>query len=336
MTFIDDHTVLLSWNQQAAAQRRRPALDRRRAHVLADHVDRRAEPRVPRADALHPRRTNTVYMPWTKGEQVNLAVSRDGGTTWTDCKVASGDTVKGGRPGFAVADHDSAGNVYVVWSDSSELPHVAERRSPPTSSRRATSRPPTSPRPPTASRRSTPASRRRCRSTATPCARPCSRGSPQAARPAASPSRSTATTTDGDPNSGDFKAAWNVYVNQSLNALDADAHVQPGAGDDASVPLRLDLPERPRLRPRRPGGRPHARRLLRDRLQPEHDGRLSVVFDRDNKKPDDDLGHIATPMVVSPDRRSVERRRHRRGRGPRRSCVARRPIRPATRCRATR
>jgi hypothetical protein len=28
-------------------------------------------------------------------------------------------------------------------------------------------------------------------------------------------------------------------------------------------------------------------------------GRLSVVYDRDNKKPDDDLGHIATPMVVS-------------------------------------
>jgi len=29
------------------------------------------------------------------------------------------------------------------------------------------------------------------------------------------------TTSDGDPNSGDFKGAWNVYVNQSLNALDA-------------------------------------------------------------------------------------------------------------------
>ena len=29
------------------------------------------------------------------------------------------------------------------------------------------------------------------------------------------------------------------------------------------------------------------------------DGRLSVVFDRDNKKPDESLGHIATPMVVS-------------------------------------
>jgi hypothetical protein len=28
-------------------------------------------------------------------------------------------------------------------------------------------------------------------------------------------------TADGDPNSGDFKAAWNVYVNQSVNALDA-------------------------------------------------------------------------------------------------------------------
>ena len=29
------------------------------------------------------------------------------------------------------------------------------------------------------------------------------------------------TTSDGDPNTGEFKGAWNVYVNQSLNALDA-------------------------------------------------------------------------------------------------------------------
>src|SRR5256885_7685802 len=29
------------------------------------------------------------------------------------------------------------------------------------------------------------------------------------------------------------------------------------------------------------------------------DGRLSVVFNRDNKKPDESLGHIGTPMVVS-------------------------------------
>ena len=106
------------------------------------------------------------------------------------------------------------------------------------------------------------------------------------------------TTSDGDPNSGDFKAAWNVYVNQSLNALAATRTVSQvqatthpfhydsiclnGLGCDLAVPA--------------------GDRTLADffaiGFNPK-DGRLSVVFDRDNKKPDESLGHIATPMVVS-------------------------------------
>src|SRR2546430_2695469 len=31
------------------------------------------------------------------------------------------------------------------------------------------------------------------------------------------------TESDGNPNSGSFKASWDVYVNQSLNALSPDA-----------------------------------------------------------------------------------------------------------------
>ena len=51
--------------------------------------------------------SGTAYMPWTKGEEVNFAISRDGGTTWTNCVVAKGDTVKGGTAGFAVADNQT-------------------------------------------------------------------------------------------------------------------------------------------------------------------------------------------------------------------------------------
>ena len=143
------------------------------------------------------------------------------------------------------------------------------------------------------------------------------------------------TTSDGDPNSGDFNAAWNVYVNQSLNALDAtrtfsqvqatthpihyDSICLNGLGCDLAVP---------------PGDR-----TLADFFAIGYDpssGRLSVVYDRDNKKPDDDLGHIATPMVVEPDRRPVERRHHGRGREPRGRPELARPTRPGTRSRATR
>ena len=162
-------------------------------------------------------------MPWTKGEQVNLAVSHDGGDTWTDCKVASGATVTGGTAGFAVADHDSAGNVYVVWADSSDY-HTwlsvltADKLaacSQPVSDVAATD----DGEPTVDPGFSTPlqVDRDAVRTTVFPWV--AAGGAPGRVAVAF-----YGTTSDGDPNSGDFKAAWNVYVNQSLNALDLDAH----------------------------------------------------------------------------------------------------------------
>ena len=106
------------------------------------------------------------------------------------------------------------------------------------------------------------------------------------------------TTSDGDPNSGDFKGSCNVYVNQSLNALDStrtfsqvsatthpfhyDSICLNGLGCDIAVPA--------------------GDRTLADFFAIGYnpaDGRLSVVYDRDNKKPDESLGHVATPMVAT-------------------------------------
>ncbi len=236
-------------------------------------------------------------MPWTKGEQVNLAVSHDGGDTWGDCRIASGDTVKGGTSGFATADHDSAGNVYVAWSDSSDY-HTwvsvvtAAQLAACNQSTDAVAA--TDDGEPTLSvGASTPVQvdRDAVRTTVFPWI--AAGGAPGRVAVAF-----YGATSDGDPNSGDFDAAWNVYVNQSLNALDAtrtfsqvQASTHPmhydsiclnGLGCDLAVP---------------PGDR-----TLADFFAIGYDpssGRLSVVYDRDNKKPDDDLGHIATPMVAS-------------------------------------
>src|SRR6185312_13126296 len=101
--------------------------------------------------------------------------------------------VKGGTAGFAVADHDSAGNVYVVWADSSSY-HTwlsvltADKLG------------------------------------------GCNQSTDDVAatadgEPTADPGFSAPVQVDRDPNSGDFNAAWNVYVNQSLNALDASRTV---------------------------------------------------------------------------------------------------------------
>src|SRR3954454_25030247 len=296
MTFNDDHTVLLSWNQQEP-----------RNVVVQKSTDggltyspitsvAAPDPEFPGPLRYIPS-LNTVYMPWTKGEQVNLAVSRDGGDTWTDCKVANGPTVTGGTAGFAVADHDSAGNVYVVWADSSDY-HTwlsvltADKlagcnQSIADVSATADGEPTVDPG------FSTPlqVDRDAVRTTVFPWV--AAGGAP--GRVAVT---FYGTTSDGDPNSGDFKGAWNVYVNQSVNALDATRSVSQvqatthpfhydsiclnGLGCDLAVPA--------------------GDRTLADFFAIGYNpanGRLSVVFDRDNKKPDESVGHIATPMVVT-------------------------------------
>ena len=106
------------------------------------------------------------------------------------------------------------------------------------------------------------------------------------------------TETDGNPNTGTFKATWNIYVNQSLNANAANATFSQvkatthpfhydsiclnGLGCDLSVP---------------PGDRSMADFFALD-YSPA-DKRIYVTFDRSNKKPDDEVGVIASPMVIT-------------------------------------
>jgi hypothetical protein len=106
------------------------------------------------------------------------------------------------------------------------------------------------------------------------------------------------TASDGDPNSGEFDAAWDVYVNQSLNALDASrtfsqvkATTHPMHYDSICLNgLACDLASPP-------GDRSMADFFAID-FSPTS-GKLSVVFNRTNKKPDEELGHVAAPMVTT-------------------------------------
>src|SRR3954451_18700511 len=296
MTFTDDHTVLLSWNQQ---EPRNVVVQKSTDGGLT--YSPLTSIAAPDAEFPGPMRfiksTNTVYMPWTKGEQVNLAVSHDGGDTWSDCKVASGATVTGGTAGFAVADHDSAGNIYVVWADSSDyhtwlsvLPaaQIAACNQPVDDVANTADGQPTVdagfPVPVQVDRDDV-------RTTVFPWV--AAGGAPR--RVAVT---YYGTTSDGDPNSGDFKGAWNVYVDQSLNALDStrtfgqvQATTHPFHYDSICLNgLNCDIAV------------PKGDRGLADFFAIGYDpssGRLAIVFDRDNKTPDEPLGHVATPMVVT-------------------------------------
>jgi hypothetical protein len=296
MTFTDDHTVLLSWNQQAP---RNTVVQRSTDGGLT--YSPVASVAAPNPEFPGPLRfipaLNLVYMPWTKGEEVNLAISRDGGTTWTDCVVAKGETVKGGTAGFTVADNDSAGNVYVVWADSAKyhtwlatLPAGSLggcNQTPAAVRATANGQPSVDPG------WSAPVQvdRDDVRTTVFPWV--AAGGAP--GRVAVT---FYGTASDGDPNSGEFDGAWDVYVNQSLNALDAsrtfsqvkgtthpfhyDSICLNGLGCDLSAPA--------------------GDRTLADFFAIGYStasGKLSVVFNRTNKKPDEALGHIGQPTVIT-------------------------------------
>lgn len=296
MTFTDDHTVLLSWNQQVP---RNVVVQKSTDGGLTySPVTSVAAPNPEFPGPLrYIQSSNIVYMPWTNGEQVNLAVSRDGGTTWGDCRIAAGDTVKGGTSGFAVADHDSAGNVYVVWSDSSDyhtwlsVVPAAQVSGCTQSTDDVAATDDGEPTLDVGATAPVQVDRDAVRTTVFPWV--AAGGAPGRVAVAF-----YGATADGDPNSGEFDAAWNVYVNQSLNALDAtrtfsqvQATTHPMHYDSICLNgLGCDLAV------------PKGDRTLADFFAIGYDpssGRLSVVFDRDNKKPGEDLGHIATPMVVS-------------------------------------
>jgi hypothetical protein len=231
-------------------------------------------------------------MPWTKGEEVNLAISQDGGTTWTNCIVAKGDTVKGGTAGFAAADHDLAGNIYVVWSDSNRY-HAwmstlaADRVSgcnQPIAAVRKGGQPTVDP----GWTAPVQVDREGVRTTVFPWV--AAGGAPGRAAVAF-----YGTTADGDPNTGAFHAAWDVYVSQTLdggrNFGQVKATTHPFHYDSICLNgLGCDL------------STPAGDRSLADFFAIGYnpaDGRLYVVFDRSNKVPDESLGHVASPMVVS-------------------------------------
>ena len=106
------------------------------------------------------------------------------------------------------------------------------------------------------------------------------------------------TESDGDPNTGAFKATWDVYVNQSLNALDATPSISQvkatthpfhydsiclnGLGCDLAAP---------------PGDRSLADFFAID-YNPKTK-KLMVVYDQSAKQPDEAVGRIATPAVVT-------------------------------------
>lgn len=298
LTFVSENEVLMTYNQQVPRNTvvLRSA-DKGLTYDVANAAIGAASPRFPgpiRYDAER----DLVYFAWddnpASGNFVALSVSKDRGRTWTVCKV---DQVAGTSTLFASADHDSAGNIYVAYGENATF-HTYVRVLPAGGADKCTQ----------------PATQAIGPASPDPGFLPRVRMDREAVRSSLFPWVTAGgapgnaavvflgTETNGNPNLGTFKASWDVYVSMATNMLSTDPASPPvvrqakatthpmhydsiclnGLGCDISVP---------------PGDRSMADFIAID-YNPVTQ-KLTAVFNRTNKKPDEAGGHVATTMAVT-------------------------------------
>ncbi|MEA2313220.1 MAG: hypothetical protein QOE28_3188, partial [Solirubrobacteraceae bacterium] len=315
MAFLDANTVLLSYNQQ---QPRNVVVQKSTNGGLtyndldpANPLDRQGVIASANPDFPGPMRSMpaklanpaagadqyVAYYGWNASDAkfayVNFAISDPTGLVWHNCQVAklSLDD-SGGLGAFTVSDNDRDGNIYLTYADKkgfhsylTTLTH--DKLASCTGANDADTATLTNPG------WSAPVQvdRGNVRSTVFPWL--AAGGEPGRVAVAF-----YGTESDGDPNDGAFKASWDVYVNQSLNALDGSpafsqvkATTHPFHYDSICLRgLACDLAQ------------PKGDRSLADFFGITYDkktGKLMVVYDQGAKKPDEAIGHVATPAAVT-------------------------------------
>lgn len=221
-----------------------------------------------------------LYVPYNDGTKVNLALSKDTGATWSTCTVTKADVDP--TAGFIAADTDLGGNVYVTYSEKGggrdtylvTVP-FAELEKCVGGVELATT--------------SVQVNRGNVATSLFPWV--AAGGAPGRVAVAF-----YGTDQEGDPDSGEFQAAWNVYVSQVLNALDADPQVaqvqattHPFHYDSiCTAGLNCDINM--------------ADRSLVDYFTIEYNpafDALQLVYSQTGKEPGETEGHVATPAVVT-------------------------------------
>ncbi len=122
------------------------------------------------------------------------------------------------------------------------------------------------------------------------------------------------TTQDGDPNTSGFRAAWDVYVSQTTNAFATTTAPSVGQVKATTHPFHYDSICLNGLGCDISGGD----RSLADFFAITYNrknGKLSVVFNRGNKRPNDGAGLRGSADGRHPDRGPVERRDDAEGSG---------------------
>jgi hypothetical protein len=225
-----------------------------------------------------------VYFPSYHGTTIRLDVSTDGGDTWNYCDVI--DSELNPSAGFVLADHDTAGNIYIAYSEKGgdhDTYMTVVRANKVKSCKKGEE---------IGSGKQFRVNRDKVETTVMPWI--------VAGAPGRVAVAFFGTDTVGDPDSGSLKASWFPYVSMSLNALaGSPSWAQSRAtshpfhyGSICLNGLGCDLPT----------SNPKGDRSLADYfamdLSPTT-GRLHIVYGSSAKKPTDEAGHVSTATVVT-------------------------------------
>ncbi|MCU1623853.1 MAG: hypothetical protein JWL79_2698 [Frankiales bacterium] len=287
IAFLDDKTAFFTYNQQALNKVVQKSTDAGLTYDTPGVQAANEAGRIGQIRAFTPPGKSTatqgvVYFPYASGSMLKLAVSRDSGKSFTTCVLADAGVPP--TAGFVGADNDDAGNIYGTYTETGgdratylvTLP--VSKFASCTGGKRAASNPKVR------------VNREGVSTTVMPWV--AASGLPGRVAIAY-----YGTESVGDPNQGTFKATWNVYVSQSVDALSAHPHFDQvkatthpfhydsiclnGLGCDLSVPA--------------------GDRSLVDYFTMEYNrksGRLNIVYSNAGKRPDDAAGYVSQPTVL--------------------------------------
>ena len=230
-----------------------------------------------------------VYFPYGSGTQVKIALSKDGGSTWSQCVAV--DAQAPPAAGFVSADNDRKGNVYVSYAElgSGHDTYLVAARFRDFKRCEGTSDD-------SAKNNKNPGFTKKIR---------INRGDVEttvmpwviaSGRPGRAAVAFYGTKSEGNPDSGTFDASWYVYVSQTLNAFDRRPEV--GQVRASTHPFHYDSICLNGLGCDITNGD----RSLVDYFTMDYDpkrGGLVVVYSQANKRPGDPEGVISIPAVVT-------------------------------------
>ncbi|MDQ1705484.1 MAG: hypothetical protein QOF18_1850, partial [Frankiaceae bacterium] len=232
-----------------------------------------------------------IYFPYDAGTLVKIALSKDGGATWSQCVAV--DAKAPPVAGFVSADNDSKGNVYVAYAEKG-----AGRDTYLVSAKFRNFKHCDGPNDPSNSAKNTknPGFTKKVRMNRRPIETTVMPWVTASGRPGRVAVAFYGTKKIGDPDSSAFHTSWNVYVSQSLNAF--AAHPLVGMVQASTHPFHYDSICLNGLGCDVSGGD----RSLVDYFTMDYDrkrGGLVIVYSQANKLPGAPEGVIAIPAVVT-------------------------------------